>query len=398
METRFFLKNRKNKTTSIIYFSFATLNGDKFRLSSRQTIKTSLWQNGFPKRISQTQEIRKVIEIYKNTVDSFICESVNKQQRQPTKFELAEFVQDLVSGKRIEHDNTIEFFTNEFLNDDSLCLADSTKRVKKIHLDNFVKIIGKKKILVDLNKKIIENYKAKLKRERKRDITTTNNYIKNVIAFLNWLWKKDYISDDLKKYLKKDREIDKDVIALNENELKILETTNFEEIHLQNQIDIFLFGCYTALSIGDIKKVKKEMIDQNNHLIIRRSKNNSNQRIPLIREAIALLEKHSYKLPFISDNKGSENLKSAFRKLNLRRKIRISTQSTEGKVTDQYIELCEIISWHKSRKTAITMLLSKNVHLNLVMAISGHKKTTTMNRYISFAENDLTDAMNKMRS
>lgn len=398
METRFFLKNTKNKTTSIIYFSFATLNGDKFRLSSRQTIRRSLWQNGFPKRTSQTQEIRKVIEIYKSTIDNFIYESVNKQQRQPTKSELAEFVQDLVSGKRIEHDNTIEYFTNEFLNDNSLCLADSTKRVKKIHLDNFVKIIGKKKILVDLNKKIIENYKAKLKRERKRDITTTNNYIKNVIAFLNWLWKKDYIADDLKKYLKKDREIDKDVIALNESELQTLETANFEEIHLQNQIDIFLFGCYTSLSIGDIKKVKEEMIDENNHLIIRRSKNNSNQRIPLIREAIALLEKHSYKLPFITDNKGSENLKTAFRKLNLRRKIRISTQSTDGKVTDAYMELCEIVSWHKSRKTAITMLLSKNVHLNLVMAISGHKKTTTMNRYIAFAENDLTDAMNKMRS
>jgi integrase len=398
METRFFIKNTKNSTTSIIYFSFTTLNGDKFRLSSRQSIKTSLWHNGFPKRTSQTQETRKVLESYKSALDSFIDESVNKLQRQPTKSELTEFVQNLVSGKRIEHDNTIEYFANEFLNDDTLCLAESTKRVKKIHLDNFVNIIGKKKILIDLNKKVIENYKAKLKKERNRDITTTNNYLKNVIAFLNWLWKKDYLSDDLKKYLKKDREIEKDVIALNENELKILETANLEEIHLQNQIDIFLFGCYTALSIGDIRKVQKEMIDENNHLIIRRSKNNSNQRIPLIHEAVSILEKHNYKLPYIADNKGSENLKTAFTKLNLRRKVRISTQSTDGKVIDQYFELCKIISWHKSRKTAITMLLSKNVHVNLVMAISGHKKTTTMNRYIAFADNDLTDAMNKMRS
>ena len=256
--------------------------------------------------------------------------------------------------------------------------------------------MGKNKVLVDLKKGLIESYKTKLKKEGNREIPTTNNYLKNLIAFLNWLWKKDFIEADLKKYVKKDPEIEKDVITLTESELKILETANFQETHLQNQIDIFLFGCYTSLSIVDIRKVNREMINENNVLNIRRTKNNYNQRIPLINKTIAILEKYNYKLPFISANKGSENLKTAFRKLNLRRKVRISVQSSNGKVTDQYFDLCEIISWHKSRKTSITCLLSLGISTKVVMAISGHKNEKTLNRYTNFSDSILIEAMNKM--
>lgn len=340
--------------------------------------------------------LRNTLDNYKNSIDNFIKKTIENEERQPSRFELSEYVTTLIDGKETEQKHTLEYYMDMFLNDESLCLADSTKRVKKIHLNHFLKIVGKNKVLVDLKKGLIESYKTKLKKEGNREVATTNNYLKNLIAFLNWLWKKDFIEADLKKYVKKDPEIEKDVITLTESELKILETANFQETHLQNQIDIFLFGCYTSLSIVDIRKVNREMINENNVLNIRRTKNNYNQRIPLINKTIAILEKYNYKLPFISANKGSENLKTAFRKLNLRRKVRISVQSSNGKVTDQYMELCEVISWHKSRKTSITCLLSLGVTTKVVMAISGHKNENTLNRYTNFSDSILIEAMNKM--
>lgn len=391
------MKESKNKTAGIIYFSFTTLMNGRVKISTKQKIETKLWYNGYPKRSSQTTDVRDTLDNYKLELKDFIKNIIQKEEREPTKSEFSKFINEMINGKEIEHNETIKYYVDEFLNDDSFTLAKSTKRVKKAHLDNFVKIIGIRKSVIDLNKEKILRYKVKLKSQAGRQITTTNNYIKNVKSFLKWLWEKDYISSDIGKYLKKDPEIVKDVIALTEDEFQIIEVANLKEVNLQNQIDIFLFGCYTTLSIGDIKKVKKEMVIDN-YIVLRRSKNNSDQKIPLIPEAVAILEKHKYQLPHISDNKGSENLKKAFKKLNLTRKVRISTQPTKGKVVDEYKKLYEIISWHKSRKTGITTLLSKNVNASIVMQISGHKKMTTMNRYIDFSKKDLTAAMSKMRS
>lgn len=397
METRFYYRELKNTTKGMIYFSFTTLMNGKLRISTTQKIETKLWNDGYPKRNSQTTEIRNVLDNYKSMLDDFIKVIIKREEREPTKYEFSRFIDEMINGKEVEHIKTIKYYVDEFLRDDAYTLSEDTKRLKRSHLDHFVKIIGIRKSVIDLNKEEILSYKVKLKSEDDRQITTTNNYIKNVKSFLKWLWEKDYISSDVGKYLKKDPEILKDVIALTEEEFKIIETANLKEINLQDQLDIFLFGCYTTLSIGDIKRVKKEMINDN-YLVLRRSKNNSDQKIPLIPQAITLLEKHNYKLPHIADNKGSENLKKAFKKLNLNRKVRISIQPTKGKVIDQYKELYKIISWHKSRKTGITTLLSKDVNLSMLMQISGHKKTTTVQRYIDFSKKDLTAAMNKMRS
>jgi integrase len=266
-----------------------------------------------------------------------------------------------------------------------------------VHLDNFLKLIGKNKKLTDLNKGLLEGYKKKLKKEKIRDIATTNNYIKNIKAFLNWLFKREYIPVSVSRFLRRDATIEKDVVALTEEEFCTLEKANFEDKAVQDQIDIFLFGCYTSLSIGDIRKFRPEMINENDILSKRRIKNHSNQKIPLIPEALAILEKHEYNLPFISNNKGTENLKKALRILGLRRKVRISTHRTDGKVIDEWKELCEVISWHKSRKTAITILLSNGVAISLVMQISGHKKESTLSRYKDFSDKVLIEAMKNMR-
>jgi integrase len=266
-----------------------------------------------------------------------------------------------------------------------------------VHLDNFLKLIGKNKKLTDLNKVLLEGYKKKLKKEKIRDIATTNNYIKNIKAFLNWLFKREYIPVSVSRFLRRDATIEKDVVALTEEEFCTLEKANFEDVNVQDQIDIFLFGCYTSLSIGDIRKFRPEMINENDILNKRRIKNHSNQKIPLIPEAIAILEKHKYNLPFISNNKGTESLKKALRILGLKRKVRISTHRTDGKVIDEWKELCEVISWHKSRKTAITILLSNGVAISLVMQISGHKKESTLSRYKDFSDKVLIEAMKNMR-
>jgi hypothetical protein len=108
---------------------------------------------------------------------------------------------------------------------------------------------------------------------------------------LSWLATKDYIEVDLKKHIKRLGNC-KRCYCVNGSEFKIIESANIKEIHLQKQLTFFIWFA-TSLSIIDIKKVKV-MIDRDNCLQIRRTKNHANQKIPLI-PAIAILEKYGYK-------------------------------------------------------------------------------------------------------
>ena len=112
--------------------------------------------------------------------------------------------------------------------------------------------------------------------------------MKTIKSFLKWLYDNKLIKNNLSYCLKKQKEIKKDIITLLEDELIILENSDLET-HLQNQIDIFLFGCYTALSISDIKRVEKEMI-VDGYIKIRREKTEMILNIPIIPQALEILK------------------------------------------------------------------------------------------------------------
>jgi hypothetical protein len=77
---------------------------------------------------------------------------------------------------------------------------------------------------------------------------------------------------DLKKFIVRLPEVEKDVIALTNEDYIILENTRFEKRNYQEQVDIFLIGCYTSLSISDLKKINKEYIDESGYTAMRRTK------------------------------------------------------------------------------------------------------------------------------
>ena len=186
----------------------------------------------------------------------------------------------------------------------------------------------------------------------------------------------------------------KDVIALTEDELRILENAQLTPA-LQKHIDIFLFGCYTALSISDIINISKEKIEDG-HIHTRRIKTDELLKIPLIVEAKQILEKYDYNFKSYNQTSGRVQLKKAFRELGLNRKVRITSKVGNRRTTDKMVPLHQEISWHKARKTAITTLLSKGVDQSLVMMISGHKDQRSFRKYIDGTDL-LMKVMEKMR-
>lgn len=389
METRFIY--RKNKETIFFNIQLET----RFYKSTGIKLKSNLWGEGYPKKVASTKDVRNSLSKWKNQIDEFIKEFIRENDRKPTRNETSLFINNLIKGKATDERKSIAQLIEQFKEDQKDEIHANTKRYKDIHLNHFNEAIKAHRLTItDLTDELLSKYRKHLIKEA-RENTTTNNYIKTVKSFLAWLYDRKYAPVNLSSEIKKLSEAKKDVIALLNNEIEVLENADLPT-HLQNQIDIFLFGCYTALGIQDLKRVKKEMIE-GDFLVIRRQKTEKPLYIPLIKEAVNILKKYNYQLPTIADNKGNEQLKVAFKKLGLDRKVR-KTSKINRVVKDEVKPLHEVISWHKARKTAITTAIKKGIPIALVMQLSGHSKYETMQRYIDQAKDELKDLMNSTMS
>ena len=397
MTTTFFLKTNRNNTQGVIHFLFST-RYTKIKSTTGIKINKKDWSAGFPKKSVSTVEIRHLLTNFKLKVDRKISDLIESQNRLPNKNELISFCKAVINGDRdtdssIMLKDLIDNFIIQNENNLNKQLGSGTMRYKKHHLKNFLGFCGQKSVLSELTTQKIESYKEMLYRDGNEN-STKNNYRKSVISFLNWLKFKRISSIIDEIDFKRFHEPVKDVVSLTEEEFKIVESAKFMT-NLQKPIDVFLLGCYTALSISDIIKISRDKIE-NNHLHTRRIKTDEILRIPLIDEAKQILERYDYSFASFNEISGGVQLKKAFKILGLNRKVRITSKIGNKKTTDKMVPLYEVISWHKARKTAITTLLSKGVDQSLVMLISGHKDHRSFRKYID-GTNLLMKVMEKLR-
>ena len=384
MTTRFFLKSNSNDTEGRIYFLFSIGYNKIKSTTGLKKIKKKDWAGGFPKSTGTTSEIRNKLTSFRTKIDKKINDLRESQNRLPNKFELISFCKSVIKGElNVENSILISDIINQFIleneTNNNKRLSIGTMKYKKNHLKGFLEFCGKKSVISELNAQKIDAYKSMLYRDSNQN-TTKNNYRKSIMSLLNWL-KAKRISTvvneiDFRKFV----EPVKDVISLTDDELVILENAKLNSI-LQKPIDVFLLGCYTALSISDIINISKDKV-ANGHLHTRRIKTDELLKIPLINEANQILEKYDYNFKSFNETSGRVQLKEAFRELGLNRKVRITSKIGSKRTEDKMVPLHEQISWHKARKTAITSLLSKGVNQSLVMLISGHKDHRSFRKYI----------------
>jgi integrase len=396
MNTRFFLKSKPNESEGTIYFLFSTEYG-KIKVSTGETIPKKNWEKGSPNK-SAKKEISSLLTSFKFKIDEKIKNLRESQNRLPNKAELVSFCKSTIKGE-LNFENTI--FISDLINQYLLeCETNSNKPLqkgtidhKKNHLNHFLEFCGTTSVISELNVQKIEGYKSYLFRDENEN-STKNDYRKSLFTFLNWLKAKQISMIVNEIEFRKFPEPVKDVIALTEDELRILENAKLTP-SLQKHIDIFLIGCYTALSISDIVNITKDKIEDE-HIHTRRIKTDELLKIPLIAEAKQILEKYNYDFKSYGSTSGRVQLKKAFRLLGLNRKVRITSKVGSRRTIDKMVPLHQEISWHKARKTAITTLLSKGVDQSLVMMISGHKDHRSFRKYID-GTNLLMQVMEKLR-
>lgn len=176
---------------------------------------------------------------------------------------------------------------------------------------------------------------------------------------------------------------------LNEEELNVLRNKQFASHSLSIVRDVFLFSCYTGLAYADVQKLSKDNIsirhDGKKWIYIQRTKTDSECRVPLLPQALELIDKYANHTEAISKN----------------RIFPVRSNQKMNEYLKDIADLCEInkkLTYHVARHTfATTFTLSKGVSIESVSAMLGHRDIRTTQHYAKIVDQKLSMEMEKLR-
>lgn len=204
----------------------------------------------------------------------------------------------------------------------------------------------------------------------------------NMAVKLDWL-SKDPFASFKKHFDKVDRE------SLNNKELISLANKEFTIERLRHVRDMFLYSCYTGLSYIELAELTTDKIvtgiDGGLWISTIRAKTDTGVRVPLLPQAIELMEKYS-------DDPRALNNGTVFPV--------ISNQRMNGYLKE-IADICgitKILTFHIARHTfATTVTLSNGVPIESVSKMLGHTSIRTTQIYAKVVECKLSEDMNNLK-
>jgi site-specific recombinase XerD len=372
-----------------------TINGERFETSSHRYLESNKWSAAAGKAKGNTDEVRSInnyLDMLKQKAYNFQKELI--QEGRPVNIEN---FKDKWLGKSNKPVMLIEIFQQH--NDQVVELigkdfAPGTVERYKTSLSHTRSFMQWKYKISDidirkLNYEFISGYEFWLKSVRRCNHNSTMKYLANfkkivILCLKNgWLSKDPFVGFKLSK---------KEVVRefLTKEEMQLILSKQFVSERIGQVRDIFLFSCYTGLAYADVKKLKRSEIitgvDGEKWVFTSRQKTNTASRIPLLSQALQIIEKYTDHpqcdaadrlLPVLSNQKMNAYLK-------------------------EIADVCGItkqLTYHIARHTfATTVTLSNGVPIESVSKMLGHKNIRTTQHYAKILDKKLSEDMGLLRS
>ncbi|MGH2563803.1 MAG: phage integrase SAM-like domain-containing protein, partial [Ginsengibacter sp.] len=157
-----------------------------------------------------------------------------------------------------------------------------------------------------LDFEFISEYEFWLKTVRKCNHNSAIKYIGNFKKIVNGCYKRGWLKrDPFLGFKMTKREVER--IPLTEGDINTLENKVFPCERLNQVKDIFLFCCFTGLAYVDIKKLKRSEIglgiDGEKWIFTNRQKTETPSRIPLLPQAIIIMEKYKDHVQCVNEDR-----------------------------------------------------------------------------------------------
>jgi len=239
-------------------------------------------------------------------------------------------------------------------------------RVTVGKIEKFLAHQDKKDIrLKDLALKFIYDFDHFMKTGLGNDHNTTVKHCKNLKTFINVALVQDWIDRNPFIGFKNSYKL-KEKVYLNQQELDIIQSKHLKMPRLALVRDLFIFQCYTGLAYIDMANLKGRDvtigIDGMPWIIIYRQKSNIRCSIPLLPQALKVLEHYN---PNYKDNLDNKLLP-------------VYSNQKFNSYLIEIADLCgidKVISSHAGRRTfSTTVALANGISIETIRAIIGHSQ------------------------
>lgn len=235
---------------------------------------------------------------------------------------------------------------------------------------------------VDVN--FIKSYQTFLRITRKCIPISSDKYVKHLKKIILLALSRKWIIENPFLFVKltakpSPREF------LRAHELEAIRTKEFTLDRMAQVRDIFVFCCYTGLAYVDVTKLNSDEIgigdDGKQWIFTRRQKTDTPSRIPLLKEALEILEMYK------------EHPMCRFKKILLP----VYTNQRMNSYLKEIADVCGIkktLTFHMARHTfATTVTLTNGVPLETVSKMLGHRSIVTTQHYAKILDVKIAEDM-----
>lgn len=374
----FFLKTPKKKDNVRMVYLRVTVDGIPKETSTKRRWDMTRWDQKIERATGNKEDARTLnffLDSVVQKINNFKTELMNREHTLTSQK-----IIDQVNGKIASKTKVLEEFQNhndkvQELVPKEYAMGTYDRYVTaRSHVKEFMKsVYGRDDMeFRELNYQFICDYEHYLKTVRACSNNTALKYISNFKKIILIAIEKEIIlKDPFSSFRSKKTKIPKK--PLSAGELHTLQKHAFHTERLATVRDIFIFQCYTGLAYIDAFHLKKSDIkigsDGERWIMSARQKTKSETNIPLLPDAIAIMEKYEAHPICIERNSV----------------LPVSSNQKMNEYLKEIATLCGFeftLNTHKARRTfASTVTLNNNVPINVVKEMLGHQSVRQTEEY-----------------
>lgn len=393
---RFILRYTTTNSSEALIYARISFNKKRSELSVNRAIDPNNWDSA-KQCVFGSKELMNRINPYLDEVRYKVTECYHKLKAQ-NGYITAEAIKRLFTGEDKANNSLLTLFEYHTVNTKGILKWGTLKNYGAT--EKYVRKFLKERYrtddihLCELNYQFITQFDLFLRTTEPLEASNplTNNGImkhmerlRKVVTMgfkMDWIAKDPFLLYKL-KFQRTEREF------LLEDEIETLHNEDLKIAKLDKCRDLFLFACYTGLAYIDLANLNADniLLGIDGELWLRTSRQKTNTRVsvPLLPQAIAILNKYKNRpelikqgrvLPYISNQKINDYLKDIATACKIKKNM----------------------TFHLARHTfATTVTLNNGIPLETVSKMLGHTKLSTTQIYVHVLERKISDDMKMLR-
>lgn len=402
MKFNFNLRQKRDENKETPIYLVLSINGKQEKFATGQKVCPKFWNQGKSLAIVSNEQPRKIQQHNREVNSQLARLSVKIEEWEDYLFEhpeqesnAAELLRDFLYNERSSLEKApLEWFEEAIREDYNTKESSKTKYLNDLNtLHEFVEAKRiKAATFANINYSFVKKYEEYMF-DRKLAINTIICKMRTLLTVINKAEKCGLINTTntgiCRYQLPRNKEEDNQ-IYLTEEELLKLESVTLSGNEAEAR-DIFLLQCQLGQRYGDMMNLNKAIITEEQITLVQ-EKTSKKVIIPLNDTAKRILRKYNNRLPVISLEYANILLKTVGEKAGIDSEQLIKKQQKGNTLTDK-VPKYELITTHTARRTFVTSSLKRGLHPNVIMKITGHTSSKTMERYNKMSPEDVAEIL-----